>query len=264
VAFSAGSIRAIATSRRAVVIGGFSMFGFVVLGTLLSGLFGAARGVQLLVTLFVPAAAMVVFWLLARDRVLAREAEYRMAIELETVTNRASSEFLAGVSHELVPHPERCSLRAEALAVAVDYRNIRPDLKVAVPDVIVFTDPHLLRQILHALVGNAVRHGGDRVAIWATADGGVMKLMVSDDGAGLSPEIGDRVLAGSVDLAGAGWACRRVGSGLSLARTLSELIGAQISYKRDPNWTHFSIGLPVEVEHPRPTRQRVRVEAGVH
>ncbi len=242
---------------------GISLIGFVVLGVLLSGVFGGARAAQLLVTLVVPALVMVGFWSVGRVRLLAREAEFETALELEGVINRANGEFLAGVSHELQLHPQLCSLRAEALAVAVDYRNVNPELKVAVPDVVVLTDPHLLRQLLHILVGNAVRHGGSRVAIWASAEAHAVRLTVSDDGPGLVPEIGAHVFERYLDLASNGRSSRPTGAGLSLVRTLGELMGGQMTYKRDPSWTHFSIRLPLETDSGRLSRARVPLEAGV-
>jgi signal transduction histidine kinase len=246
-----------------VVVSGFSLVGIMLLGILLSGAFGAARAFQLAITLIVPAAVMVGYWIAARGRLLEREAEFEAALEMETVTNRASGEFLAVVSHELAAHSEPCNLRAEALAVAVDYRNVRPELKVAVPDVVVVTDPHLLRQVLHILVSNAIRHGGERVAIWAVPEDPGIQLTVSDDGRGLPDELAARLFDNYVDLAARGRDSWRGGSGLKLARALSELIGGQMTYKRDPNWTHFSVRLRLENEVARPSQDRVPLEAGV-
>lgn len=239
------------------------MIGIVLLGIMLSGILGAVRAVQLAVTLIVPAVVMVAYWIAARARILEREAEFESALEVETIANRANGVFLAGVSHELTPHPERCSLRAEALAVAVDYRNVRPDLKVAVPDVIVVTDPHLLRQVLHIFVGNAVRHGGERVAIWATPEDPTIRLTVSDDGPGLPSEVEARIFDKYLDLAGHGRDSWRAGAGLALARSLSEVIGGQMTHRRDPNWTHFSVRLRVENEVTRQSEDRVPLEVGV-
>jgi hypothetical protein len=246
-----------------VVALGFSLIGIVLLGILLSGPLGATRAFQFAITLIVPAAVMVGYWVAARGRLMEREAEFESALEIETITNRASSEFLVGVSHELTSHPERCNLRAEALAVAVDYRNVRPDLKVAVPDVVAVTDPNLLRQVIHVLVSNAIRHGGGRVAIWATSEDSEIQLSVSDDGRGLPAEVERRLFDKYVDLAGQGRDSWRGGTGLALARTLSDLIGGQLTYKRDPNWTHFSVRLRVANEVGRPERDRVPQEAGV-
>ena len=170
--------------HRAAVILVLSMIGLVVLGIALSGTVGAASIVQIGLNLIVPAIVMILFWQAARTRLRLREAEFEAALELEGVTGRATGQFLASVTHELTPHPERCRLRAEALVVAVDYQDVGADVKVAVPDILVTTDPHLLRQILHILVGNAVRHGGHRVAIWASAEGDAVRLVVSDDGPG--------------------------------------------------------------------------------
>lgn len=256
-------VQLIATERRQAVNVGISLTGFVVLGALLSGVFGGARALQLLVTLVVPALVMVGFWFVARGRLLAKEAQFESALELENVTNRAHGEFLAGASHELQLHPQLCNLRAEALAVAVDYHNVNPGLKVAVPDVVVLTDPHLLRLLLHILVGNAQRHGGSRVAIWASAEDGAVRLTVSDDGPGLAPEIGAHVFERYLDLASNGRSSRPTGAGLSLARTLGELMGGQMTYKRDPSWSHFSIRLPLGSDSGRPSRARVPLEAGV-
>jgi hypothetical protein len=249
--------------HRAAVILVLSLIGLVVLGIALSGTVGAARTVQIGLNLIVPAIVMILFWQAARTRLRLREAEFEAALELEGVTGRATGQFLASVTHELTPHPERCRLRAEALVVAVDYQDVGADVKVAVPDILVTTDPHLLRQILHILVGNAVRHGGHRVAIWASAEGDAVRLVVSDDGPGLPEEVGDRVFERYVDLAELARTTRRSGSGLAAARTLCELIGGHMGYKRDPSWTHFSIRLPRGSKGSTPSRDRVRLQAGV-
>jgi signal transduction histidine kinase len=247
-----------------VVVSGFSLIGIVLFGIILSGLFGAARAFQLAVTVIVPSLVMVGYWIAARGRLLEREAELEEASEIEAIFGRANGEFVAGVVHELTAHPERCSLKAEALAVAVDYRGVCPDLKVAVPDTVVVTDPHLLRHLLHVLVGNAVRHGGERVAIWAAEDGPALRLTVSDDGPGLPAEVANRLFDKFVDLAGRGsrdsW---RAGTGLELAGSLSNLIGGDMTYKRDPNWTHFSVRLMAEGELARPSEYRIPLQAGV-
>lgn len=233
--------------------------GFVVLGAALSGQFGVARTAQIVVSLLVPATVMVLYWRVIRARVMEREAE----IDFERVSNRAQAEFLADVSHELVLHPERCSLRAEALAVAVDYRQVGPRLRVAVPDIVVVTDPHLLRHLLHILVGNALRHGGERVAIWGAEDGDWAAMNVSDDGLGLPPEFSGRVFERFVDLGKQTSGVGATGTGLSIARALGDLMGGQMTYRRDATWTHFSFRLPLNVVGERPEPARARLGAGV-
>jgi len=233
--------------------------GFLLLGAALSSLVGVARTAQIVATLLVPATVMVLFWRAVRARVNEREEEAEALLDFERVSGRALAEFLADISHELPVHPERCTLRAEALAVAVDYRLVGSRLRVAVPDIVVVTDPHLLRQLLHILVGNALRHGGERVAIWGTADAEWASLTVSDDGPGVPPELNGRLFERLVDLGNQTTEVVDTGTGLSIARTLGDLMGGQVTYRRDASWTHFSFRLPLNVlgERPEPARARL-------
>jgi hypothetical protein len=257
-------VQSTTTSRKPLALIVLSLIGLVALGRLLSGFVGVALTVQIVVTLLVPTLIMILYWRVARRRVLANEAELGSQLELERVVNRATGELLLGVAHELRLHPQRCSLRAEALAVAVDYRHVTPDLKVAVPDATIVSDPYLLRQILHILVGNAVRHGGLRVAIWASVDEQSVRITVSDDGEGIPAAIGAQAFGRLVDLAEPPTGSRTGGTGLPLARTLSEMIGSSLTYKRDATWTHFSMSLPLASGDERPVQARVPLEAGVH
>jgi len=218
--------------------------GVVVLGAALSSLFSFTQAAQIMVTLLVPATVMVLFWRAVRARVREREAEIEAIVDSERISNRALAEFLADVSHELVVHPERCSLRAEALAVAVDYRDMSTRLRVAVPDIVVVTDPHLLRQLLHILVGNALCRGGGRVAIWGAANDMWASLNVSDDGPGIPAEIAGKLFERFVDLGRRAPAVGEGGTGLSIARSLADRMGGHLTYRRDNTWSHFSFRLP--------------------
>lgn len=217
------------------------------------GLFGLAPTLQVLVTLLIPVGVVTWFWLEARSRI--REAERSALVSRSRVPeaiDQARAELIAGAAHELVLHPERCSLRAETLAVAVDYRVVKPGLKVAVPDLIMVTDPHLFRFLLHTLVANAVEHGGPRIAIWAESDESSVWLAVSDDGPGVPEELEPALMKRTVDLA-SGSRSAESASGLSVARTIGETLGGKLGYRRDARWTHFSIRLPLGVEMERPT-----------
>lgn len=248
--------------HRAAVILVLSLIGLVVLGVTTSGPLDAARTAQLAANLIVPAAVMVLFWRKARSRILDREAALAALLRLDHVANKATGRFLAGIAHELIPHLEPCDLRAEATVVVMDYQDGGADLKVVVPEIRVTTDPNLLRQILHILVGNAIRHGGERVAIWATVENDAVRLSVSDDGPGLPDGAGDHVFESYVDLASAA-ETRPAGTGLMVARALGELIGGQLSYRRDPSWTHFSVSLPLGSRGTRRRPGRVPLRAGV-
>ena len=190
------------------------------------------------------------------------EAGGQVDLALERVTNRATGQFLAGVSHELAPHLERCNVKAEALVVAVEYQDVGADIKVAIPEMMIETDPSMFRQVLHLLVGNAIRHGGKRVAIWAVEEGGSMRISVSDDGPGLPEGAGAQVFDRFVDLAEQTRSPLRSGSGFAVIRVPSEQIGAELGYKRDPSWTHFSVSLPLASAPAGSHADRVPLEAG--
>ncbi len=248
---------------RQVVVPLAWVLGLVVL-VVLAGFLGVLRASQIAVTLLIPAGVVGWFWRQAQERVAHLERSRLGGNEqVERMVGKARAELLAGIAHELVLHPERCSLRAETLAVAVDYRFARPDLKVAVPDVVMVTDPHLFRYLLHSLVANAVEHGGSRIAIWAESDESSLWIAVSDDGPGVPSEVEPRLMERTVDL-GASDPAMRGSSGLSIARTIGEVLGGQLAYRRDARWTHFSLRLPLGVETGRQLAPSHRpMEAGV-
>ncbi|MGH8947815.1 MAG: sensor histidine kinase, partial [Acidimicrobiia bacterium] len=237
------------------------LLGLIALGVYSSGRFGPAITAQIAVSFAVPALVMVSFWRAARARLRALEEGLQVGLGLERVTSRATEQFLAGVSHELAPHTERCDVKAEALVVAVEYQDFGADIKVAVPGIVVETDPGIFRQILHLLVGNAIRHGGKRVAVWAVVEGPTMRISVSDDGPGLPEGTGAQVFQRYVDLAEESGPVRS-GSGPAVIRGLAEQIGAELGYKRDPSWTHFSVSLPLATDPADSPADRVPLEAG--
>jgi signal transduction histidine kinase len=249
--------------KRQIVVAAFSVLGLVLIGLVVMRLFGVGRTLQLVLTLLVPAAVMVVFWKAARERIGLREDELQVRLETERASYRATNEFLESVSHELRLHPEPCSLLAESLAVAVDYRAAREHLKVAVPDLVIKADPYALRQILHSLVSNAIRHGGERVAVWAVATGTEVEVSVSDDGPGVAKILGDHLFERIVDLGGSALGSPGVGTGLSIARELAHLMGGEMTYRRDSKWSHFSVRLPIGIESHEQEPAKVELEAQV-
>src|SRR5688572_29976430 len=147
--------RRIVAGRGTAVLLVITLLGLTALGVYSSSRFGPTMTAQIAVSFAVPALVMFFFWRAARARLFAREDEIQLELGLERVTNRATGQFLAGVSHELVPHVERCFVKAEALVVAVEYQDLGADIKIAVPEIVIETDPSIFREILHLLVGNA-------------------------------------------------------------------------------------------------------------
>lgn len=205
------------------------------------GLFGSAMTAQLLATLIVPVGFMLTFWYLARQRIALNEK----SLAAQTASFRANTAFLASIAHELDLHSEPTNLRAEALEVAMEYRVAADNIQVAVPDLVVATDPYAFRQVLHTLISNGVQHGGDRLAVWGRASESRIEVSVSDDGPAIAQELGDRLFERFVDLGATALSSTGAGSGLSIAREVSGLMGGELSYHRDAVWTHFTLTLPL-------------------
>lgn len=227
-----------------------------------SGQFGSARTLQVALSFVVPALVMFVFWRVGRTRLRRHAESMEVALRLGQVQNRAAGRFLGDIAHELTPRRERCSAQDEALVVAVEYQEAGADLKVAVPDIEIETDPHILRQLLHVLVGMAIGQGGGRIAIWGVAESQWFRLTVSDDGPGLPAGSGDMVFDRYVDLAESTGGLGGAGSALTSARILGETIGAELGYKRDPSWSHLSLRLPLDADITVAHVERVPLEAG--
>ena len=130
----------------------------------------------------------------------------------------------------------RLPLRVEELAAAdlfatvisrFDWRSgeERKPLRVdGAADVRVRGDRLRLEQALSNLVDNALRYGGERIELAATAHNGVVELHVRDDGAGFPPELLDRAFdrfARADPARAAGGA----GLGLSIVRAIAEAHG---------------------------------------
>lgn len=105
---------------------------------------------------------------------------------------------LSGVLEDL---HEGYALLTGEVAIMLDWR-VRPGLTVS-------SDPELLRQILHNLIGNAVRHGRDQVRMQATR----------------SP-VGDQIVVRITNFIGAGKSAKiGAGIGLRLVRSISNALG---------------------------------------
>ena len=118
----------------------------------------------------------------------------------------------------------------------------------AEPQCVAQVDPQRLRQVLHNLVGNAVRHARHRVdvAVASEPDESVL-VRVRDDGPGIAPESLDRVFERfwQADVVRAR-ADGGSGLGLAIARSLVEAQGGTIAVESTVGaGTTFAVRLPV-------------------
>ena len=116
------------------------------------------------------------------------------------------------------------------------------------------TDPMMVRRVVQNLVFNALKYGGEGVAVrvsWAADPGAGFRIAVEDDGPGLPPAVAaavDAVVEGdeAADLGVfAGTHVRGgEGVGLSIVRRLAEELGADLACRTGPAGTRFVLFLP--------------------
>lgn len=111
-------------------------------------------------------------------------------------------------------------------------------------------DPGRIRHVLHNLIANALRHGGEQIRIILDTEDEYGRVTVADNGSGIAPEVAESLFepyhrAVPTLLPGP------LGLGLSVARHLSHLMGGDISYRRRGDWTEFRLVLPLVDATPR-------------
>lgn len=110
------------------------------------------------------------------------------------------------------------------------------------PAVKAWADPVRVRQIVKNLVTNALRYGGTDRRIAVRAERGKVIVEVSDDGPPLAPEFVARMFE-PYERSGGRSTSESVGLGLTVARTLAQLMGGDLTYHHDGVAT-FRLVLP--------------------
>jgi signal transduction histidine kinase len=132
-----------------------------------------------------------------------------------------------------------------AISGVVRSRGWADRVEVAATPIVVNSDPRRLDRILANLIGNAIRHGGDRVRVDVTQSNGHVKIDVADDGAGIPadslPHIFDRFYKADQSRSSGG-----SGLGLAIARENARLMGGDIvAASGAQTGTVFTVTLPV-------------------
>ncbi|MDF1595672.1 MAG: ATP-binding protein [Acidimicrobiia bacterium] len=133
---------------------------------------------------------------------------------------------------------------AEEIAHALTMIDGSDDISVEASGA-VLADGGRLRQILRNLISNAYRYGGAQVTVTGHREGERMVVVVSDSGSGIPPELRDRIFepfARAHDFPGVP---ASVGLGLTVSRTLANLMGGTLSYAYEGGWSRLILVLPV-------------------
>ena len=175
--------------------------------------------------------------------------------ELIGLINAASTELSRMVDDLLVAarldadaltaRAQPVDLAEQAQMVAAPYLRTGEKLEVKVPSIQVYADPLHVRQVIHNLVSNAQRHGGDTIVISAHEKNGKAHLIVADDGEGVSRDAEKRLFQRFSNRGHEALVVGSVGLGLAVSQELAMRMGGFIRYTRVDGWTVFTVRLPV-------------------
>lgn len=143
--------------------------------------------------------------------------------------------------------PDMIDLRAEVESVVRGVRESHPsgkDLIIDGENVKAWADALRCRQIIRNLLTNAVKYGGERIAVLVRIAGDRAQILVVDDGRGVPSEeqelIFERYYRGRQSPTQPG----SVGIGLAVSRQLAELMGGSLRYVDTYGESRFELTLP--------------------
>jgi signal transduction histidine kinase len=114
-----------------------------------------------------------------------------------------------------------------------------------VPSLRAGVDGDIVERILAPLLENACRYGHSRVDVEVLGGGGSARLLVRDDGPGVSAEEADHIFEPGVRGGAAGCHGGGAGLGLSLARRLARAAGGDVRCRPGAGRGEFEVTLPL-------------------
>ncbi|NQV05125.1 CHASE domain-containing protein [bacterium] len=135
-------------------------------------------------------------------------------------------------------------LRAQASQVLEGLNQTRIPMTTTPKAGCVLADPARVRQIVRNLVTNASAHGGPDIRVRIAPAGDRIGLEVIDDGSGVPPGDEERIFDQYFSAGTVQGRTSSMGIGLSVSRTLAQLMGGDLSYRRVGGKTIFQLSLP--------------------
>ena len=124
----------------------------------------------------------------------------------------------------------------------------------------VYADRARFRQLLRNLVSNAVKYGGDQIAVKVWRRGEETIIEVIDDGPGVPPAVEARLFERYVHSGGSALLAGSIGLGLAIARSFAEGMEGELAYVREDGLTMFRVSLP---SHPHVGVEPARAQAAL-
>jgi signal transduction histidine kinase len=168
---------------------------------------------------------------------IVRESEEVAAIvEDLLVAARIDRDQLSISSEPLWLDEELCQV-VEVCKVELQPLHVEP--------VQVLGDPIRIHQIIRNLVTNADRYGGDIVTVEVRRDGDDAVLRVCDNGPGVPDDKVDLIFTAFGKAHHDPGRTESVGLGLTVSQNLAQLMGGDVIYRRNNDWTCFELRLPI-------------------
>ena len=144
--------------------------------------------------------------------------------------------------------PTRIDLR-ELIGSVVTGHARAHGIEAQLPDgespVIGWADSHRVRQILHNLLVNAIRYGGESYEVTLTQHGNHVRVQVRDNGPGIHPDDRERIFRPYERAHQKPTQPASVGLGLAVSRTLARLMEGDLTYSYYDGSSVFELQLPV-------------------
>jgi len=150
-------------------------------------------------------------------------------------------------SGNLSIRPGWIDLRGEVDKVVAGVRESNPSAKlIAVmgEDVKAWADPLRCRQVVRNLLTNAIKYGGDRVAVVVQSDDEHAQVLVIDDGLGVRPDESEMIFERYYRSDESPTQPGSVGIGLSVSRQLAELMDGKLTYVSTSGDSRFEFTIP--------------------
>jgi signal transduction histidine kinase len=149
-------------------------------------------------------------------------------------------------ANALVYKTQEVDIAEELESLMAIMKHTGASVDVLVADTQCWGDPVRVRQILRNLLSNAHRYGGDKVRFTARREGGMLEIVVADNGPGVPPEMEPRLFTRFVHGGKEALMTGSVGLGLSVVGSLVDDMGGIVAYENRDGWARFIVGLPVE------------------
>lgn len=184
--------------------------------------------------------------------------EEKAAFYKESITNEIQrvSDIIGAysqLSREPSPHIETVDINKLAgefrflVEKELNERDVVLDIAISAP-LTVNTDPNFLKQVLHNLVGNSAEAGAKTVTIECAVKDKELRIIVTDDGHGIDPEVREKVFRPYFSTK-----TRGMGLGLHITLRLIKSLGGSLELgSTSDSGTVFKVRLP---EQP-PSRKK--------